>query len=190
VSDDDKPVTPPTLDHIEKTLADAYRKEIDQEENIWRSLPFFAATLAFELTALFQMIDRLPPYGTGGWIDAVVWSILAFASALVALVCLSVSVFPARFRYIAPEPELLDYAEGLDQDELEGALDENGRKIAAIVVLKAALARQYASATHSNRQVNQGRGLWRSVAGVAIILAAIFTLALVATVLTHYHPKT
>ncbi|HEY8288257.1 MAG TPA: hypothetical protein VIG49_03240, partial [Acetobacteraceae bacterium] len=40
-----------TLDHIEKTLADAYRKEIDQEENVWRSLPFFAATLALQLAA-------------------------------------------------------------------------------------------------------------------------------------------
>jgi hypothetical protein len=30
----------PLLDHLEKTFADAYRKEIDQEENVWRSLPF------------------------------------------------------------------------------------------------------------------------------------------------------
>ena len=28
------------LDHIERTLAEAYRKEIDQEENVWRSSPF------------------------------------------------------------------------------------------------------------------------------------------------------
>ena len=51
---------PAALAHIEKTLAESYRKEIDQEENVWRSLPFFAATLALQLAALFQMIDRLP----------------------------------------------------------------------------------------------------------------------------------
>jgi hypothetical protein len=34
------------LDHLEKIFGDAYRKEVDQEENVWRSLPFFAATLA------------------------------------------------------------------------------------------------------------------------------------------------
>jgi hypothetical protein len=54
----------PALTHIEKTLADAYRKEIDQEENVWRSLPFFAATLALQLAAIFQVITRLPPMGT------------------------------------------------------------------------------------------------------------------------------
>jgi hypothetical protein len=48
-----------TLDHIEKTLADAYRKEIDQEENVWRSLPFFAATLALQLAAMFQSLTRI-----------------------------------------------------------------------------------------------------------------------------------
>jgi hypothetical protein len=37
---------PPALGYIEKTLAASYREEIDREENIWRSLPFFAATLA------------------------------------------------------------------------------------------------------------------------------------------------
>jgi hypothetical protein len=45
----------PALGHIEKFLADTYRKEIDQEENVWRSLPFFAATLALELAALFNL---------------------------------------------------------------------------------------------------------------------------------------
>ena len=34
------------LAHIEQTLAESYRKEIDQEENLWRSLPFFAAILS------------------------------------------------------------------------------------------------------------------------------------------------
>jgi len=43
---------PALLDHLEKTFADAYRKEIDQEENIWRSLPFFAATLALQLAVI------------------------------------------------------------------------------------------------------------------------------------------
>ncbi len=45
------------LIHIERLLADTYRREIEQEENIWRSLPFFAATLALQLAALFQVID-------------------------------------------------------------------------------------------------------------------------------------
>jgi hypothetical protein len=54
-----------SLDHIGQTLADAYRKEIDQEENVWRSLPFFAATLALELGAINQIAGHLPAMGTG-----------------------------------------------------------------------------------------------------------------------------
>jgi hypothetical protein len=42
------PEEPLALAYIEKAFADAYRKEIDQEENVWRSLPFFAATLAVQ----------------------------------------------------------------------------------------------------------------------------------------------
>jgi hypothetical protein len=56
----DRPDEPPALAYIERTLADSYRKEIDQEENVWRSLPFFAATLALQLAALSQIIDKLP----------------------------------------------------------------------------------------------------------------------------------
>ncbi len=45
-------------------MADAYRREIDAEENLWRTLPFFAATLALQLAALFQIIDKLPEPGS------------------------------------------------------------------------------------------------------------------------------
>lgn len=42
----------PLIDYLEKTFSDAYRKEVEQEENVWRTLPFFAATLALQLAAL------------------------------------------------------------------------------------------------------------------------------------------
>jgi len=92
---------PPALAHIEKTLADSYRKEIDQEENVWRSLPFFAATLALQLAALFQVIGRLPAE-TG--IVALISLLLVAASLLSGLGALAFvvsSIFPAQFRYLA-----------------------------------------------------------------------------------------
>jgi hypothetical protein len=178
-----------TLDHIEKTLADAYRKEIDQEENIWRSLPFFAATLALQLAAMFQVVDRLPQTWTGGWWDSVACVVIAALATLTALGFLSASIFLARFRYIAPEPELLDYAEGLDLDEQQMRADGHQDPIDAVMTLKKALARQYAVATHHNRQINQRRALWRSIAGLATLVSVLLTLILVATVTLHYIPK-
>jgi hypothetical protein len=49
---------PEILDHVEKTVADKYRKEIDQEENVWRTLPFFVAALSLEVAELTQVAMR------------------------------------------------------------------------------------------------------------------------------------
>jgi len=87
---------PAALAYIEKTLADSYRKEIDQEENVWRSLPFFAATIALQLAALFQMIDKLPDPAT----QAGKWSVfflgLAGFLTVVSLCYLAASIYPPK----------------------------------------------------------------------------------------------
>jgi hypothetical protein len=66
------PPEPPALAYIEKTVADSYRKEIDQEENVWRSVQFFAATLALQVAGLIQIIDKLPEPTTITGIVAVI----------------------------------------------------------------------------------------------------------------------
>ena len=84
------------LDHLEKTLGDCYRKEIDQEENIWRSLPFFAATLALQLAAIFQILGHLPKNGSGAWMDAIAFLVVAAIFSIIALLFLSASIFPVE----------------------------------------------------------------------------------------------
>ena len=94
------PLEHPALSHIEKTFADAYRKEIDQEENIWRSLPFFAATLALQLAALFQVVPRLPPPETRTRLISGILLVLTGLFMFAALCLLAACIAPARFRYI------------------------------------------------------------------------------------------
>src|ERR1700723_2086573 len=90
------------LDHIEKTLVDSYRKEIDQEENVWRSLPFFAATISFQVAALSQALWRLPPSGSpGAWWDAIVALTLGALLMIVAIAFLAFSIAPATFSYVS-----------------------------------------------------------------------------------------
>ena len=72
--------------HIERTLADAYREEIDHEENVWRALPFFAATLACQLVAVVQRVDRLPEPGTDWWLAAKACLVCATLSTLTGLI--------------------------------------------------------------------------------------------------------
>ncbi len=109
-SSDDEP---PALDYIEGTLAQSYRKEIDQEENVWRSPPFFAATLALQLAALFQIVDKLPDPSTLAGRTAVALLTISGFAVVVAILFLSASIYPASFDYTSSETELLDHAQEL-----------------------------------------------------------------------------
>jgi hypothetical protein len=175
-----------SLDHIEKTLAEAYRKEIDQEENIWRSLPFFAATLALELGAIYQIAGHLPPAGTGAWRGSIGFIFSAGAATLTAIGFLAAAIFPAKFGYISPEPELLDYSERLDQYERERDATEETPAIDALAELKKTLAHECALAADYNRRINQRRAVWRSIAGVATLAGVLSIVALVATATAYY----
>jgi len=104
------------LDHIEKTLADTYRKEVDQTEHIWRSLPFFATTLALQFATISQLFVRLPE-GTGARADWIVCMALIAASSVLTIVLLALSIVSVGITYIAPEPEILTYAEALRASE-------------------------------------------------------------------------
>ncbi len=177
---------PPALAHVERVLADAYRRELDQEENVWRSLPFFTATLAVEVTAVFQVVDRLPlPPKWEGWLALALLAVSGLCS-LAALLLLAASVKPSRFVYIATESSLLDHAECLIREEQDAPRHWGASPPSAVATLKADLARQYAEATEHNRGVNKRRERSRSVAGLMIICSVLTTLLLVAgTLITH-----
>lgn len=135
--------------------------------------------------------DRRPSAstGTGTWWDSITCIVIAALATLTALGFLAASIFVARFRYIAPEPELIAYAEGLDTDEARMIADGQADPVDALVTFKRALCRQYAVATDHNRQINQKRALWRSIAGLATLVSILLTLVLVATVTLHYVPR-
>ena len=170
----------PTLDHLEKTFVDAYRKELDQEENVWRSLPFFAATLALQVAALSQVRDWLA--ATSGWASwaAVILLLLAAGATLAALVFLALSILPTEFRYAAREPDLLRYAEAVRaRAEADGATPGAASETAN-AALRATLVEQYALAADHNRTINQRRASSRNRAGLATLCSVLLFMALVA----------
>lgn len=163
---------PAILDHIEKTFADHYRKEIDQEENIWRSLPFFAATLALQLAALAQFQAQILRL-TGWWSWAVEGLLGAVALvSLGALLLLVRSIWWSRFTYITDETALLAYAKALEDAERGTRTTSED----AVTTLKRELARQYAAATVENRAINQARLRTRTTAGIATLASVVLTL--------------
>lgn len=177
--------TNPLLDYLERTFADAYRKEIDQEENIWRSLPFFAATLALQLTAVAQIRDWVTS-ATGTILIVVAILLIAAAVAtMAALFFLALSVWPSDFRRVAREPAFRAYAEQVLEAvkraaPAERSAQENAEE--ALETVKAALAEQYSLAVDSNRVVNETRAKWRARAGLATLGSVFTALVIVAIV--------
>jgi hypothetical protein len=171
------------LDHLERTLADNYRKEIDQEENTWRALPFFAAALALQLAAIFALLQRLPPLE--GWERPAVIGLAAVVACatLTALALVAACIAPARFTYAASEPDLVDFVLQLQgsaaQEPTSDPAVQRDQAEDAMFVLKRRLARQYAAAMLNNRRINQRRLLLRSIAGLVALLSIAATLALV-----------
>ena len=149
-------------------------------------LPFFAAVLALELGAVFQIAGHLPPARTGPWPVSICCIVAAGVSTLTALGFFAASIFPAKLAYIAIEPELLNYAVGLDEDELQGANRGDATAVNAVVALKRLLARQYADASYYNRGINRRRCLLRSIAGLATVVGLLSIIALVASTMAYY----
>lgn len=182
--------TDPLLDHLEKTFAEAYRKEIDQEENVWRSLPFFAATLALQLAALAQVRDWVT--GAAGFLLVIATILLALAgvATLAAIALLALSVWPAEFQYVGREPAFRYYAETVRVQATNAANAGTPQQVSetALRTVKAALAEQYATAADNNRIINQARARWRTRAGLATLTSVFAVLVLVAlVVVTNMH---
>jgi len=181
----------PLLDYLEQAFGAAYRQEIDQEENVWRSLPFFAATLALQITGLAQIESWMA--AIQGWMLWATMGLLSAAGAatLAALVFLAFSVWPADFRRVAPETEFLAYAEDVRAEterSAPAAADPDDVASIALQAVKATLAKQYALAVDSNRLVNVRRAKWRSRAGLATLASVFAVLVLVGlVVLSNVH---
>ena len=165
---------PAVLDHLEKTAADNYRKEIDQEENVWRTLPFFVAALAVEVAALTQVKDQFQALAGLMGIVAAGIGLIAFLCTVAAVFYLMRSIFWADFKYISREPELLRFAEELQEAEDQGNIPAGS----GIEHFKRLLARQYSACSDSNRIVNQHRVRMRTTAGLATLFSLVASLML------------
>lgn len=173
----------PLLHHLEKTFAEAYRKEVDQEENVWRSLPFFAATLALQVAALGTLRSWIASVGGPELVAAAGLLITAAGASAAALVFLVLSVRPVEYLRLTSEPLLLAYAAKVQTEDLAKAEPGTSRQTVADDVLakaKATLVDQYSQAAERNRRINERRGRHRTRAGLAALMSVLIVLVLTA----------
>ena len=163
-------------DYLEKLFFENYKKEIDQEENIWRTVPVFVAAIALELTALIQLradIARL----SGAYLA------VCAAAAGIFLISLGVMAFfliqavrPRKFSYLAPETDLLAFAKEIEQDFLADGFSPAAVSFGVKREMQDRLLEQMAVATTNKRRVirqqaqYRGRAVWPLFISVAMIL--------------------
>ena len=172
-------------EYLEKLAAEGYRQQLADEENVPRSLPFFAASLAVLVAILGAIRDSIPVPEWAAY-PAVIWGVLIlFAlTLLMVIIFLGLAVWGRKFRYIMNEAEIAAYAAGLlSYYELDPNLTEAGRKTAALKDLRVLLTRQYGEAAMYNRALNFRRAGARATAFEALIFALFLAFMLIAIIL-------
>jgi hypothetical protein len=172
-------------EYLEKIVADGFRRELDQEENVVRSLSFFATSLGVLVAFLGLAMPLLPPLAAE---PVAVAAYAALAVVVASLALLLFFLFDAirvrRFEYPSDELALRDYARRLTAYYSQGTAD--GRPPAPDVVagavlddLRATVTGQLAEAARVSRRNNADRLRARARAFSALMLALAFALLLV-----------
>lgn len=169
-------------EYLEKLFADAYKRELEQEESIVRSLPFIAALAGVALLALREFAGVIPAFD-GSWRAFAVHGLLVGIGLTFAYVVFHLFLAVGRrgYQYTKDEvairrtaDELLDFyqSEGLPAEEAERYARQE---------LRAAMIEQWASCASNNRrqnakrQVASGRAFNGLIAALALALLFIGT---------------
>ena len=169
-------------EYLEKLFADAFKREVEQEETVVRSLPFIAAAAAI-IVAVIREIGRDAP--TWSWTpQAVVLHGLLVLSGL-SLVYTGWFVFQALrrrpFRYPRGESEIRETAERLVDFHIQEGLAVPAAETEALADLRREMIAQYALCAENNRRQNETRQASRTRAFHGLMAASLFATLLVTT---------
>lgn len=102
-----------TTDELLRTLAaDSFKRELDHDESIWRTLPFFATALALAVTVVTYAVARPLDAAAAPWVRFALYAGLAGASASImrALFELWRMVRPREVLALPPDAEIVEYS--------------------------------------------------------------------------------
>jgi hypothetical protein len=171
-------VTPKTSEFLVSLAGESFKREVDLDESVWRSLPFFAAAFGLAITLLGYVATAIsiPNLRFG-----VVVADIAFGLSLVAFAWAFrwfwTVVKPMEYQYPPRDLDLLNYAEALKIFHEQSGL--SGDNLDAMVAdeMRLFMAKQLAAATGKNRGNNAIKVLARSQA--ILFLMVGFALAIV-----------
>ncbi len=170
------------FDYLERHCAEGYKREFEMDEHVHRSLPFFAATMAFEVAIVIQVGPKLPalvPAWSLGFgasvllhLLIVLWGALMLRTAFFLLR----AVAPRDYLTAPPELSVLEWARsqrsywqqsGAPRDQVEALVEEEAREL---------ISQSFAEALAHNRPLNAERFEARSQALTHVIFALVVVL--------------
>ncbi len=170
-------------EYLERLFADAYKRELEQEENVVRSLPIIAAIASVTLLVLREFGDGVPRFD---------WTLLAFVlhglivaiggAFLYVLFFLFVALRPRQYRHPDDEIDIRSVAEAtFEYYQTESKSAEEAEAI-ALHAIRQQMIEQFAAAATNNREQNMRRQRARSKAFNGLVAALALAFLLVGTI--------
>ncbi len=169
-------------EYLEGVFKDAFRRELEVDENVARTLPFFAATMALVVTLFGYAVSKLPPPALG-FVSLSLHLLLGFGALCLVLVVASLFqiVRVREYRIPPKETEQIKWAEALKAYHGARGLTGPALDDQVVAALRDRMIIEYAEGAEHNREANtpkldgRSRGfMWLVIAlGIAFLMIAI-----------------
>lgn len=170
-------------EYLEKLFAEAFKREFDQEESVFRSLPFIGAAAAIVVGVLRDFKASTPPWSLDPY-PLLIYGLLGGIGAALVLMgwFLFAAVRPRAFRYPVDEAAIQKTADQLQAYHLAAGLDREAAQAAAVVDLRRQMIEQFSVSATNNRRQNSARQIARSRAFQSLVLAMGFAMGFVVAI--------
>lgn len=177
-------------EYLEKMLAENYQREIEQEENVVRSLPFVAAALAVLVTIASFVKSYIPAYSTNAYTISIYVLVFSFSGAVLLVIWfLLVAVYPRHFLYLASSQELYNYVENLRDYYNQLGTPPDDAQTLIVEDVRIFMIEQYTLGSTQNQANNVARGAARSRAFTSLVLALGLAFLIAAIISVHEATK-
>lgn len=168
--------------YVEQVIQDGFNREAGQDENVMRSLPFFATSLGL-LATVVGLMHATICRPSRSVLSACIYAAIVALGACVALSVLFLlrAVRSRAFRYPMPETEFIEYAAQVLEEQQRAAPsvgDPAALGAGVLAELRATRIQQLAEAAEANRAHNLERNRARGLALTALIAAIAFAFVL------------
>jgi hypothetical protein len=175
-----------TNEYLERIVAEQYKREVDQEENVIRSLPFAATGLAVIFTSTIFVRNSVPCLKFSVY-SIIMWTLLTIfcLDTALALYFLSSEIARKRLDYLPPSDKLYSYVTQLRKyyEQLGTPPSEIERRV--IEDTRTLMIEQYSLGAIHMRNINVQRLRARTRAFQSLIVALGLVLAIIVTILVR-----